>query len=96
MEISFCELKSKDVVNVCDGQNYGSIIDMTIDTCTGKVLGLIVPANKNIFSILKSSNNIFIPYSRICKIGKDIILVDIIIQNIQLDKNLTIFITLNH
>ena len=31
-------------------------------------------------NFLKSNNDIFIPYNRICKIGKDIILVDIIIQ----------------
>ena len=80
MEISFCKLKNKDVVNVCDGKNYGPIIDIVFDTCCGRILGLIVPCNKNFFNIFKSSNDIFIPYNRICKIGKDIILVDIIMQ----------------
>lgn len=81
MEMSFCQLKNKDVINVCDGKNYGKIIDLVFDTCCGKVLGIIVPANKNFFQIFKSSNDILIPYNRICKIGKDIILVDIIMQN---------------
>lgn len=81
MEMSFCQLKNKDVVNVCDGKNYGSITDLIFDTCCGKIAGIIVPANKNFFQIFKSSNDIFIPYNRICKIGKDIILVDIIMQN---------------
>lgn len=81
MEMSFCQLKNKDVINVCDGKNYGNIIDITFDTCCGKILGIIVPYNKSFFQIFKSSNNIFIPYNRICKIGKDIILVDIIMQN---------------
>lgn len=81
MEMSFCQLKNKDVVNVCDGKNYGKIIDLIFDTCCGKITGIIVPANKNFFQIFKSSNDIFIPYNRICKIGKDIILVDIIMQN---------------
>lgn len=80
MNISFCELKKKDVINLCDGSNLGNIYDISIDTCTGEILGIILPTGKGFFSIFKSSNDLFIPYSRICKIGKDIILVDIIMQ----------------
>ena len=80
MEISFCKLKSKDVVNVCDGRNLGSITDIIFDSCCGQIIGIIVPNSKNFFNIFKSNNDIFIPYNRICKIGKDIILVDIIMQ----------------
>lgn len=81
MDISYCKLRNKEVVNICDGKNLGNITDIIIDTNCGKILGLIVPANsKNIFNFLKSNNDIFIPYNRICKIGKDIILVDIIMQ----------------
>lgn len=80
MEMSFCKLKNKDVVNVCDGKNYGNITDIIFDTCCGKILGIIVPCNKSFFQLFKSSNDLFIPYNRICKIGKDIILVDIIMQ----------------
>lgn len=82
MDISFCKLRSKEVVNICDGKNLGNINDIIIDTSCGKILGLIVPANnKNFLNFFKSNNDIFIPYNRICKIGKDIILVDIIMQN---------------
>ena len=81
MDISYCELRNKEVVNICDGKNLGNIIDLMIDTNCGKILGLIVPANnKNFFTIFKSNNDIFIPFNRICKIGKDTILVDIIMQ----------------
>lgn len=81
MELSFCKLRGKDVVNICDGRNLGNITDMVFDSACGKILGLILPAQKNFFGIFKSNNDIFIPYNRICKIGKDIILVDIIMQN---------------
>lgn len=81
MDISFCKLRNKEVVNICDGKNLGNITDLIIDTNCGKILGLIVPANNNNFlSFFKSNNDIFIPYNRICKIGKDTILVDIIMQ----------------
>ena len=81
MDISFCNLRNKEVINICDGKNLGNITDIIIDTTCGKILGLIVPSNSNnFFNFFKSNNDIFIPYNRICKIGKDIILVDIIIQ----------------
>lgn len=80
MELSFCELRNKDVINVCDGKNLGQINDMIIDTCCGRITGITVPCNKSFLSIFRSNNDIFIPYNRICKIGKDIILVDIIMH----------------
>lgn len=86
MKLSFCELKKKDVINLCDGKNLGNIYDIAFDTCTGNILGIVLPINKGFFNIFKTSNDLFIPYSRICKIGIDIILVDIIMQeNIPLD-----------
>ena len=77
MDITFCELRNKDVVNICDGKNLGNITDMIIDTTCGRIIGIVVPSSKNFFNIFKSNNDILIPYNRICKIGKDIILVDI-------------------
>ena len=77
MELTFCELRAKEVINVCDGKRLGNIIDMVFDSCCAKVLGFIVPAEKTLFSFLKSSNDIFIPYNKIRKIGKDIILVEL-------------------
>ena len=87
MKISFCDLKKKDVINICDGSNLGNIYDLVIDTCTGCIVGIVVPISKGFFSFFKSNNDLFIPYSRICKIGKDIILVDIIMQENCIDDN---------
>ena len=81
MDLTFCNLRNKDVINICDGKNLGNITDMVIDSCCGKISGIIVPANKCFFNFFKSNNDIFIPYNRICKIGKDIILVDIIMHD---------------
>lgn len=81
MEISFCKLKSKSVINVCNGKNLGCINDIIIDMCSGKILAIVVPSqSKNLFSFFRSNKDIIIPYNRICKIGEDTILVDIIIQ----------------
>jgi len=81
MDLSFCDLRNKDVINICDGKNLGNICDLIFDSCTGKIVGIVVPESKNFFNFFKSQNNIFIPYNRVCKIGKDIILVDIIMHD---------------
>ena len=80
MEITFCELKAKEVVNIVDGRRLGNIIDMVFCRNTGKVLGLIVPGCKKGFNIFKVENDLFIPYKNICKIGEDVILVQLFTQ----------------
>lgn len=77
MEITFCELRAKEVINIYDGRSLGNITDMVIDTSYGRVLGIIVPKDRSLFSIFKANTDFFIPYNRICKIGKDIILVEL-------------------
>lgn len=77
MELSFCELRAKEVVNICDGKRLGNIIDLTFSSRTGVVTGIVVPFGKGLFSILKSNQDIFIPYNRIVKIGRDVILVEL-------------------
>ncbi|MBE5735485.1 MAG: YlmC/YmxH family sporulation protein [Clostridiales bacterium] len=77
MQISFCELRAKEVVNIYNGKRLGNIIDMIIDTRCARVLGIVVPNCNAKFSIFKSNSDVFIPYNNIVKIGKDVILVDL-------------------
>lgn len=77
MELTFCELRAKEVVNMCDGKRLGNIIDLVYDSTCARVLGIVVPAEKSLFSFFKNNSVIFIPYNRIRKIGKDIILVEL-------------------
>ena len=77
MELSFCELRAKEVVNICDGKKMGNIIDLIFDCSCARITGLVVPGEKSFLNIFKSSNDIFIPYNRIRKIGSDIILVEL-------------------
>ena len=77
MELTFCELRAKEVVNMCDGKRLGNIIDLVYDSTCARVLGIVVPAEKTLFYFFKNNSVIFIPYNRIRKIGKDIILVEL-------------------
>ena len=53
MEISYCELRSKTVINLSDGRKLGRIIDLVYDECTAKVLGLVVPSARSFGGIFK-------------------------------------------
>ena len=46
MEISFTDLKQKEVVNIFDGKKLGRIIDILFENSTGTVKGVIVPGEK--------------------------------------------------
>ncbi|MDD3400912.1 MAG: YlmC/YmxH family sporulation protein [Eubacteriales bacterium] len=74
---TFCELKRKEVVNLCDGAKLGHICDLELEVCTGTVLAIIVPGCSRMLGILKSNENIVIPFCRIKKFGEDVILVEL-------------------
>lgn len=76
MEISFQDLRQKEVVNIDDGKCLGAVCDIVFEQCSGKLLGIVVPGEKRFFSFKKRAE-IFINYHHICKIGKDVILIDI-------------------
>ena len=82
METTFLELKCKQVINVVDGKTLGRIIDIVLDIKTCKILGLIVPSpTTGWLSCFRSGKEIFIPFDCICKIGIDVILVELYINN---------------
>lgn len=78
MEQSFCELRSKEIINVSNGKSLGHMIDLIFDVDCAKILGIVVPGKCGIFSAFSKNSDIFIPFHCICKIGVDVILVDFI------------------
>lgn len=77
MEITFCDLRAKEVINICDGKRLGNMIDIVFDSCCAKITGIVVPGEKTFFSFFKNNPDIFIPFCKIRKIGKDVILVEL-------------------
>lgn len=71
-----CELRQKDVVNVCDGQKLGCVSELEVDTDCGKVTAIIVYGD-NLVSILFGRNKIRVPWERIKCIGRDTVLVEL-------------------
>ncbi len=76
VDVSFCELRTKMVINVVDGKALGRISDMIFSRENAKVVGVIVPGDKN-FHIFGRKNELFVPYDRIIRIGVDAVLVEL-------------------
>ena len=78
MELSFRDLRKRDVINVSDGACLGRIIDMVLDFPEGVLTGIVVPGRRGrgLFGFFNKSD-IFIDESIIVKIGNDVILVDL-------------------
>ncbi len=73
----FSELKCREVINVCTGERYGNVCDLAFDPCSGEVLAIVVPGASRMFGLLKSKEGVAIPFSKIKKLGEDVILVEL-------------------
>ena len=74
MELTFSELRSKEVVNTQDGRKLGKACDVVLCYPENRWLGLVVPGNGGIF---RKRNDLFIDLKNIVKIGEDVILVNV-------------------
>lgn len=71
------ELQNKNVINLLDGKDIGSIIDVNIDE-NGKILELIVEKHKFLISSFSSNREVVIKWEQVEKIGEDVILVKVV------------------
>ena len=78
MDISFADLKEKEIINVFDGKKLGRIVDILFDGSSGVVRGIVVPGERKLF---RRNEDIFVSLERIRKIGDDVILVSLPVQN---------------
>ena len=75
--MTFSELKQKDVVNICDGRRLGKPIDLVFGE-TARIEAIVVPLPGNLLSLLKQEKEgCILPWSRIMRIGDDVILVEV-------------------
>lgn len=74
MELSFSELRAKEVVNTQDGRKLGKVCDILLCYPENRWIGLIVPNGKG-FGFKKQE--LFIDLKNIVKIGEDVILVNV-------------------
>ena len=63
-----CELREKEVVNVCDGD---------FEERTGRICSLIIPGPCKVFGIIGRDSEYIIPYECVKRIGADVVLVEV-------------------
>ncbi len=76
--MSLSELRTKDVVNTLDGRRLGKVMDIEFDERDGRVEALVVPGEFKVGNVIRGEKcGVVIPWQRICKIGENVILVEI-------------------
>jgi len=70
------DLRQKEVINTNDGARYGFVSDLVIDEAEGKIKTLIVPGPGRVLGVFGRDQEYRIPWSKIKKIGEDIVLVE--------------------
>ncbi len=72
-----CELREKEVINICNCKRLGCVVDIEMNICDGCVEAIIIPGPGRICGFLGTDCEYVIPFACIKKIGPDIILVEI-------------------
>ncbi len=76
--MSLSELRQKEVINTRDGRSLGRVMDIEFCICDGRVTAIVVPGEFCLSAMLRGERaGIVIPWEKICKIGDDVILVDV-------------------
>lgn len=70
------DFKSKEVVNLSDGERLGFVYDLEIDEESGKIKSIIVPGRGKV-KMFGKANAIYIDWENIKKMGEDIILIEL-------------------
>ena len=74
MELSYNELRKKEVVNTLDGKKLGRVCDLVFCYPENRILGFVVPGSR---AFGFKWEEYFIDLKNIVKIGEDVILVNI-------------------
>lgn len=79
MSMTLGDLKQKDVINTLTGASLGKPMDIEFCAADGRVNALVVPGEFSLSALLRGERcGIVIPWDNICKIGDDVILVEIV------------------
>lgn len=74
MQLSFSDLRTKEVVNTTDGKKLGKVCDIVFCYPENRVLGIVVPGGKG-FGFRRGE--VFIDMKCIVKLGEDVVLVSL-------------------
>ena len=77
--LSTCDLRQKDVINLCDGVRLGCPNDFEFDPRDGRITALVITRAGGFLGLGKGQD-LIIPWHRIECIGEDAILVKLAVE----------------
>lgn len=82
IRMTLYDLRQKEVINTLDGRSLGQVTDLVFCPCDGRISAIVTPGEFCLSGLLRPCRDrleraIVIPWERICKIGDDVILVDL-------------------
>ena len=77
MAYKFTQLQCKEVICIGDGRRLGFIEDVEVEMPDGRICALLVPGPCKFLGLWGQRDHFCIPWSSVCRIGPDIVLVDI-------------------
>ncbi|OQB14158.1 MAG: PRC-barrel domain protein [Firmicutes bacterium ADurb.Bin193] len=80
----FQSLRNKEVIDICEGERLGFVCDVEIDICNGRIVAIVVPGRRG-FGFFGKHEEVVIPWRNICKIGDDIIIVNLRPKHLECD-----------
>ena len=86
MIISYSELRCKEVINISDGRRLGYVSDLELEAENGRLISFSVPSPGRFFGLFGSGCVYVIPWPCIRKIGDDLILVDVCLEDVRRQK----------
>ena len=77
MSVRLTQLQCKEVICVSDGMRLGFISDVVVEVPQGEICAIVVPGPCRFLGLFGRTDDYVIPWCKICRIGPDIVLVDV-------------------
>ncbi|QGT99701.1 YlmC [Candidatus Syntrophocurvum alkaliphilum] len=79
--VKISDIRNREIINILDGKKLGNIIDIELDLENGRILAFILPGRMRGFSIFSKREEVVVPWDKIIRIGRDVILVEVPVYN---------------
>ncbi len=76
-----CDVKKKEVINLCNCKKLGYVADRDVNLCAGRVEAILVQRCTGVCNFFGNDTYYFIPFDCIKKMGDNLIFVEICEEN---------------
>lgn len=73
----FSELCCKEVIEIHTGLRMGYVCDAEFDSAQGQLISIVTPGRARFFGLFGREDDYILPWECICRMGGDIILVEL-------------------